>query len=58
MLFASDEYLMNPSTEPANAFYNVLPDGEGFVMLQSGTVTRELILVQNFFKELRQVVRD
>ena len=39
--------------------YDVLPDGRGFVMVRGpGTPLREIILVQNFFEELRQVVPD
>ena len=41
-----------------DASYDVLPDGRGFVMLQSGAVPREINVVQNFFEELRQVVPE
>ena len=58
VLFINDEYRLNTSAAPANPFYDVLPGGERFVMVQSGAAATEVSVVQNFFEELRQVVPE
>ena len=53
VLFSMADYL--PSN--GNPLYDVRPDDQSFVMLRIGdeqTAVSELILVQNFFEELRQ----
>ena len=53
VLFPMDGYL----TASAHAMYDVSPDDRRFVMLRIGdeeTAAAELIMVTNFFEELRQ----
>jgi serine/threonine-protein kinase len=56
VLFTVDQsYLWTPAST-----WDVMPDDERFVMLRmrAGGVGRELIVVENFFSELRERVRD
>ena len=50
-------------TDPGDDFYDVAPDDQAFMMarpagVSSGRDLPDLILVQNFFEELRQVVPE
>ena len=53
MLFTNEEYALNPSTGPGNAWYDLLPGDGGFVMTQTGVIPTEFKVVQNWFEELK-----
>ena len=55
VLFSVAGYMLNP----AYALYDVTPDDQRFVMLRIGAdlaAASELILVTNFFEELKRLV--
>ena len=56
-----DPYLRDPTVADA-PIYDVMPDGRGFVMVSTDqTEVNErsaVVLVNNFFEELRRVVPD
>jgi len=52
VLFSTADYILG-NVHPV---YDVSPDGQRFVMLRTEEVSSELILVQNFFEELKERV--
>ena len=50
-LFSMAEYRTSFTSPP---HYDVTQDDQRFVMIRGGTGASELILVQNFFEELRE----
>ena len=55
VLFSAVEFGRNVNNHP---MYDVTPDGERFIMIRQGggDVRGSLILVQNFFEELKERV--
>jgi hypothetical protein len=50
-LFTDDRYALYVRTSPN---YDLLPDGQGFVMILGGGSPTQLQVVQNWFQELVQ----